>query len=127
MNYFVPFSVKLRKTKESKKNQKAWPLDETYSVLAMDVEKIRHKQYTDIEDLDHPLSDSNDNGLVEGDGYVGLDMDDYDEEEMEERLAKANAQNAGIEQVRTWLLISRQNRGFKWVTSEEVKFYSISS
>lgn len=126
MNYFTPFKVKLRSNLENRKNKKDWPFKTEYAVLAMDVERVSSPKLTDIDQLQHPLSDSNDEELVEGDGIIsGWDPDEEDEEEMEDLLKKYNEQHAGEQQVRTWLLIANHLTGdMKWITSEEVKFTS---
>jgi hypothetical protein len=123
MNYFVPFTVKMRSNKENRKNKKEWPFKTHFPVIAMDVEKVSHQPVTDISQMQHPLTDNNEKQLVDGEGHVDLEMDEFDEEEMEDLVAKYNARLSESEQVRTWLLIANSKTGaMKWVTTEEIKF-----
>jgi hypothetical protein len=115
--------VKLRKNKANRKQKADWPLNIEYPVVATEVEHLKTKAF-DEDSFQHPLSD----GYSKTAEAFDIELDDEDMEEMEALLAKARAKAAAQTAIRTWFLIAHPKKGtYRWVTTEEVKFSSISS
>ena len=116
--------IRIKKTKKNRKSFKDWNLGMKYPVLSIDVERMGSTTpKIDPEDI---MADAlKDGGFNPHDNFD--EFDDDDQEEIDMLVAKLKSKQTKSENVRTWLLIGNAKTGtYRWVTTEEVKFSSLS-
>jgi hypothetical protein len=112
MNYFRNHEVRLKKAR------RGWDNKQFYPVITMDIKAVGPAQEK-VADQYKVISPD--------EPFVVNHLDEDDEEYLDE-VSEKKITTPTAEKVITWLLIANANNGkYMWVTTEDVKYGSVTS